>query len=403
MEQGLESSKYIHPGGIDVKVLPGSEIGWLRLTPSDRAPTSILKTRKQGLSLLREYTQGIQDFVVPQSRWKDRIFEVEKARGVSLQGIVEGDQNPAQFYAIPTSVKLKALEIYLQAVRVVNQRGDSIHDHNPDGIFLEYNENPQRIKVWLVDPGNLGKDQHKEKIESRQVTEAVSSTGLYKLLGSFFDRNIEGDSIPKSLRLLREKIDLDIKNHRLVKESIDDLITVVQLVGLEEIEQAEIWRKKVYSHFQSQGDQRINTSHEKQQEGVRRTYNEWVSERDGWVADFYKALITENNLAAAKINLELLIEEGINNMKVIEGNPQREIDFWRSFARNFRSLSSGLLSQRIESLFCKEGDVPDRQRQTVKISEFYQKLSECIKLSGNLDGIVGIHNLSLRLKIHGTE
>jgi len=375
-------------GGLDVSVCPGSEPGWLRLVPSRRAPLDILKTRETGLSLLRSYASSIEGFKVPRSRWLGQSFEVEKAEGVCLDGVATNDEDIVDFYAIPTEQKLKALLIYLKAVQKVNQKKELIHDHNPDGIFLEFNSG--KIDVWLVDPGDIAKGRHREEIgyERAEVLEVFDGhySGIHKLLSRFFDRDKEEDCIPASLRAFQKKVEADSQ------VSVDDLVQAVELVMPQEVEKAEQWRERVHGVILRQKKLVDLKAPRREQIGEKEkySYDAWVGRRNRDISLFFQNVLDGNQEKAARL-LRDLVNDSHLFIQAIGGFPREEVQFWRDFSMVAESAV-------YHKGFGFESDYPSLESPK-NIAVFYQSLGEIVNNLDRRSWLNAIHSLALTDRI----
>jgi len=300
-------------GGMEVCVYPTADSDWLQVIPSDIAPRDVLKTRQKGLTLLRKYTSDVDGFRVPRyRRRRESKFEVEKAEGVCLQSTGREENSDREFYAISTEQKLEALKIYLEAVKALNDNGEMVHDHNPDGVFIDVSG--EDVQVWLVDPADIGKGLHREDIEDGIHGEReVSVGGVGELLSAFFHRKEEAKCVPYSVRQVCEEI-RDKK-----KVSVSDLIEVVGSVNQLEIEEAESYRERLYAF----------SSHE-----------EWLKKRGRRVINFVDKMI-EGEPDEATRALEGIVIEAREYADILEPYAREEIEFW--FDLVFNAVNKNIL------------------------------------------------------------
>lgn len=365
--------------GLEFQVSPGSEIGWL-LIQSVTGDAETINTRESALRLFAEYAESVPGFRVPKTRRVNGKLEVESAPGICVQ-IRDPNRNLdlIRFFGITTIQKIIALKIYLNAVLAVNQHHELIHDHNPDGIFVDLDLSEQ-ITVWAVDSGDIGKCLHQESEGHYSKDEVFSglSTGILDLLLFFFNGSLKSysDCIPDSLRAFAKK------NERDSTVSVSDLLAAVSSVNDDEIIKAENERAKILQSLKRRLENPEKDDHQES------TYVLWCQRSQDKLIKFFQ-LIRDKQYNQAANELKELICSWTEFKAEISVHSKQELQFWSDFCRTALSAEFQAFGLKV---------IKSDSHSVHNITDFYQCLVDVVTDSDYQEWIGRIYSLVLESK-----
>lgn len=169
----------------------GGAIADVTLTPTTAILTAYsnsssgrdeLREKIDSLELLSDLTRGIKGLLIPKVIARNDTvgrYEIERAKGLNLT-ITQGERQgrSVEFFSIPTSAKVNAVQTYLSMIDRVNRKGYAFKDHKADSVFLQKNGT-----VTVVDADALNKEINPWIVDRRKPQ---NLPGLEKLLRNFF-------------------------------------------------------------------------------------------------------------------------------------------------------------------------------------------------------------------------